>query len=172
MLNILEKTADVLGFIASTLARCMLIFIAAILLLQVVLRYVFLFSLPWPEEAARYLMIWVVMLGGSLLIKDEQLVTVDFLDNLWPRWLLVYRNVLFRVLLAVLLGILFWQGIDLVAFSSYRTTTALQISWFWPYLAIPVGAGLMLFHMLVLALRDVMRGPPDDQGPTILRSEI
>lgn len=172
MLNILEKTADVLGVVASAIARLMLIFVAAILFVQVVLRYVFLYSLPWPEEAARYLMIWAVMLGGSLLVKDEQLVAVDFFDKLWsPRWL-VYRNVLFRLLLAVLLAVLLWQGIDLATYSANRTTVAMQVSWFWPYLAIPVGAGLMLFHMLVLALRDLLRGPREDNGPTILRAEI
>lgn len=171
MLNFLEKTADILGIGASVIARLMVIFIAAILFIQVVLRYVFLYSLPWPEEASRYLMIWAVMLGGSLLVKDEQLVAVDFFDKLWsPRWL-VYRNVLFRLLLAVMLGVLFYQGIDLATFSMNRTTVALQISWFWPYLAIPVGAALMLFHMVVLALRDLLRGPPTDAKPSVLRAE-
>lgn len=171
MLSFLEKIADILGTGASILARLMVIFVAAILFIQVVLRYVFLFSLPWPEEASRYLMIWAVMLGGSILVKDEQLVAVDFFDKLWsPRWL-VYRNVLFRLLLAVMLSVLLWQGIDLATFSANRTTSALQISWFWPYLAIPVGAGLMLFHMVVLALRDLLRGPPQDTTPTILRAE-
>jgi hypothetical protein len=30
----------------------------------------------------------------------------------------------------------------------------------------------MLFHMLVLALRDLLRGPPQDRQPTVLRAEI
>ena len=77
LLRTLEKLADVLGFISSFVARVMLVLVAAILFLQVVLRYGFGFSLPWPEEAARYLMIWVVMLAGSLLVKDEQLVVRD-----------------------------------------------------------------------------------------------
>lgn len=172
MLKVLEKAADMLGWITSAVARLMLIFIAAILFIQVVLRYVFLYSLPWPEEASRYLMIWVVMLAGSLLVKDEQLVSVDFFDKIWPRKLLLYRNILFRLLLAFLLAVLVWQGIGLATFSANRTTTALQISWFWPYLAIPVGAGLMLFHMIVLALRDLIRGPHEHEQPTILRAEI
>lgn len=172
MLNILEKTAEILARASSIIARLMVLFIAAILFVQVILRYVFLYSLPWPEEASRYLMIWAVMLGGSLLVKDEQLVAVDFLDKIWNPKLIVYRNLLFRLLLAVLLVALFWYGVDLATFSLNRTTTALQISWFWPYLAIPVGAALMLFHMIVLALRDLLRGPPEDQKPTILRAEI
>ena len=53
MLRFLETVANVLGFIASTVSRIMLFSVAAMLFIQVVLRYVFGFSLPWPEEAAR-----------------------------------------------------------------------------------------------------------------------
>lgn len=172
MLKTLEKIADVLAAMASFMARAMVIFVALILFVQVVLRYLFLYSLPWPEEASRYLMIWAVMLGGSILVKDEQLVSVDFLDKIWSKRMLVVRNIIFRLLLIAMLAVLFWYGLDQAIFSARRTTTALQISWFWPYLAIPVGAGLMLFQMIVLALRDLVRGVPKDQGPTILRAEI
>lgn len=81
MLRTLDMLAETLGFLASVVARLILLFVAAVLFLQVVLRYGFGFSLPWPEEAARYLMIWVVMLAGSLLVKDDQLVRVDFFDH-------------------------------------------------------------------------------------------
>lgn len=172
MLRILERIADVIGWVTGVLARLMLIAVAAMLLVQVILRYGFGFSLPWPEEASRYLMIWVVMLSGSLLVKDEQLVSVDFFDHIWPRRWLAYRNALFRLLLAAMLGVLFWQGLDQAIFGLRRTTAALQISWFWVYLAVPVGAALMLFHMVVLALRDLLRGVPEAHPPSVLRSEL
>ena len=170
MLRALERIADVVGAITGVLARLMLLFVASVLFVQVVLRYGFGFSLPWPEEAARYLMIWVVMLAGSLLVKDDQLVRVDFLDYLWsPRWLSV-RNALFRVALAVMLGVLLYSGYDNAEFGARRRSATLGLSFYWIYLAIPVGAGLMMFHMLVLALRDLLRGPPDD-GPSVLKAE-
>lgn len=134
-------------------------FVAVVLFVQVVLRFVFNTGLPWPEEAARYTMIWVTMLAGSLVVRDEQLISVDFFDKYWPRWLIGYRNALFRLLLAVMLGVLFWTGLDQATFSSFRVTATLEISWFWPYLAVPVGAALMLFNMLLLAIRDLTAGP-------------
>ncbi|SME97437.1 TRAP-type C4-dicarboxylate transport system, small permease component [Tistlia consotensis] len=172
MLRTLERVAEVIGLVTGVAARLMILAVVAMLFVQVVLRFGFRYSLPWPEEASRYLMIWVVMLAGSLLVKDEQLVSVDFFDRLWPPRLLAYRNAFFRLMLAGLLAVLFWEGLGEALFDMRRTTTALQISWFWVYLSIPVGSGLMLFHMLVLALRDLVRGVDPDRDPSLLRAEI
>ena len=157
-MRLILGTSRWLAFAASLVARLMLIAVAIMLVVQVVLRFGFSYSLPWPEEAARYLMIWIVMLSGSLLVRDDQLVRVDFLDMLWPQPLLVWRNATFRLLLAGMLGVLVWQGWDQAMFAMRRTTTALQISWFWPYLAVPVGAALMLIQMLARAVEDVVTG--------------
>ncbi|WP_172329773.1 TRAP transporter small permease [Mangrovicoccus sp. HB161399] len=171
MLNTLERLADALGAVTSALARLTLVGVAACLILQVVLRYVFNASLPWPEEAARYLMIWTVMLAGSLLVKDEQLVRVDFFDHFWPHRALSIRNAVFRLLLAGLLFVLVWKGWDNAVFGQRRTAVTIGISFFWIYLAVPVGGALMMFHMIVLAIRDLVRGTPQT-GPSILNAEV
>lgn len=160
MLKAVQRLADVLATISDVLARVGVIFVTMILFLQVVLRFVFNTGLPWPEEAARYVMIWVTMLAASLLVKDEQLIAVDFFDKYWSSRWIGYRNALFRLLLALMLATLFWLGLDQAMFSSYRVTATLEISWFWPYLAIPVGAGLMLLNMILLAIRDLTRPLP------------
>lgn len=171
MLQALDRLAKALGFVTSIAARLMLVVVAAILFLQVVLRYGFGFSLPWPEEAARYLMIWVVMLAGSLLVKDEQLVRVDFFDHYWPKRLMSLRDALFRLMLAVLLAVMVWKGYENAAFGARRSAATLGISFYWIYLSVPVGAGLMMFHMLVLALRNVL-GRARHKQPSILNAEI
>ncbi|WP_138467103.1 TRAP transporter small permease [Poseidonocella sp. HB161398] len=171
MLNTLERLADGLGLVTSAISRLTLVGVAFCLILQVVLRYVFNASLPWPEEAARYLMIWTVMLAGSLLVKDEQLVRVDFFDHFWPERALSIRNALFRLLLAGLLFVLVWKGWENALFGQRRTSVTLGISFFWIYLAVPVGGALMMFHMVVLAIRDLVRGTPRT-GPSILNAEV
>ncbi|MBT9384409.1 TRAP transporter small permease [Pseudooceanicola sp. CBS1P-1] len=171
MLIFVERIAGLLGAVASVLARLCLIAIALVLFVQVVLRYGFSSTLPWPEEMSRYLMIWVVMLAGSLLVKDDQLVRVDFFDRFWPERLLLWRNILFRVLLAMLLGVMVWKGYENALFGARRQAVTLGISFYWIYLAVPVGAGLMMFHMLVAALQDILRGPRR-ADPSILNAEI
>lgn len=157
-MRLLAMTSFWLAWAASLVARLMLVAVALMIVVQVVLRFGFSHSLPWPEEAARYLMIWIVMLSGSLLVRDDQLVRVDFLDHLWSSRLMVWRNLTFRLLLAVMLGVLVWQGWDQATFAMRRTTTALQISWFWVYLAIPVGGALMLIQMLARAVEEISTG--------------
>ncbi len=92
MLEFIEKISIWLAQISMTIARILLIFVAAILLVQVGLRYIFNAALPWPEESSRYAMIWVVLLVGNVLIRDKELITVDFLDRLWPQKIVAYRD--------------------------------------------------------------------------------
>ena len=70
--------------------------------------------------------------------------------------------------------VLAYYGIDLVHQTRMfgQKTPAMQAPTWIIQLAIPVGAGLMLIQMVALFLRDVIRGVPKDQGPTILRAEI
>ena len=154
MFSVLSNISKFLKNSAVWTATALLAFVAFILLLQVILRYLFNAALAWPEEASRYAMIWVVLLMGSVLIREKELVSVDIFDRLWPKRVILYRDLAYRVLLLVLLAVLFKEGISQAIAGWNNRTTALEMRWFWPYLSIPVGSGLMLFQMLLLAIED------------------
>ena len=163
MLNVILRISSFLAKASTSAARVLLAFVAFILLLQVILRYVFNAALPWPEEAARYAMIWVVLLTGCALVRDRELITVDFFDRLWPRKVIVYRDNLYRLLLLVLLWVLLKEGVAQAIHGWQNRTTALEIRWFWPYLAIPVGTGLMLLEMIFLMILDIFHKKVDTE---------
>ncbi|MCK4241822.1 MAG: TRAP transporter small permease subunit, partial [Candidatus Atribacteria bacterium] len=48
-------------------------------LLTVISRYIITISIPWTEELARYLMIWIAFLAGSLGLKKGVHVGIVFL---------------------------------------------------------------------------------------------
>jgi len=150
--------SDAVDALASVLARIFLAAIALMLVVQVVLRFSFSYSLPWPEEASRYLMIWVVMLTASRLVRYNELVRVDFLDALWPPRLLVYRNLLFRLVMVAMFSLMAYQGWLQAEFAWPRQTAATQLSWFWPYLAIPVGCVLVVLQLIAVTLREIATG--------------
>jgi TRAP-type C4-dicarboxylate transport system permease small subunit len=89
MYRLIAEIGRLIATSSAVVARVLLAFVAFVLLLQVILRYVFNAALPWPEEASKYSMIWVVCLMGNVLIRDKQLITVDFLDMLWSRKLII-----------------------------------------------------------------------------------
>jgi TRAP-type C4-dicarboxylate transport system permease small subunit len=154
MLKVFDEISIFLKRSAIWTSTTLLAFVAFILLLQVILRYIFNSALAWPEEASRYAMIWVVLLMGSVLIRDKELVSVDIFDRLWPKKVILYRDMTYRILLLILLAVLFKEGISQAVASWNNRTTALEMRWFWPYLSIPVGSGLMLLQMLFLAIDD------------------
>ena len=157
MLTLILRISQLLKNISAYIATSLLAFLAIILLLQVCLRYIFNYSLSWPEEASRYAMIWVVLLIAGVLVRDKELVTVDFFDRIWPQKVIIYRDLAYRILLVFVLYVLFKEGISQAIAGWRMRTTALEMRWFWPYLAVPVGAGLMLFQMFCLSIEEIVQ---------------
>lgn len=53
--------------------------------LQIIMRYVFRNSLPWPEEINRYLFIWFAYLGLSYAVRHSCHTRIDIFETLIPK---------------------------------------------------------------------------------------
>ncbi|MDH5485487.1 MAG: TRAP transporter small permease [Gammaproteobacteria bacterium] len=131
-----------------------ILFAVATLLLfsNVVLRYLFDTGLIWALELVQYLFAWVVLIGAAHGVKMGIHLGIDILLDKMPAQL--RKNVL---TLAVLCCIVFVAIVDYQAFvytlRIYQwgdLTEDLQIPQWIPYVAIPVGLSLMLYHFIVL----------------------
>ena len=154
MFRIMTVISDAIVEVTAFIARILIVFIGASIFMQVSLRYVFRAALPWPEEAARYAIIWLVCLCGNILIRNEELITVDFLDKLWPSKMIKYRNAIYRIMLLVVLFVLIKEGINQAISGGKTLGSGLEIELFWSYLAVPVGAILMFYQMAYIIIRD------------------
>lgn len=54
-----------------------------LLLVQVIMRYFLGMSTTWQDEAARYFIIWGVLLGSTVAIRDNQHIKVDIFYQLF-----------------------------------------------------------------------------------------
>lgn len=152
VVNLMEFMAK----IAELFSAISLAFVMTILVIQVILRYVFKFTLPWVEGTARYLMIWIVMVISSVAIKEDTLIKVDFFDSYWPPKFVKYRDIIYRILIFGLFVILLQQGWAQAIYGKTETIPSLGISRFWQYVAIPVGVALMIIQYLCLTLKDLL----------------
>jgi len=149
-----EKIADNLCLVSEIFSGFFLILLVMTVSVQVILRFFFRSSLPWGEELARYMMIWVVMLATGILVRNKELITVDFLDSLWPKKVIFYRDLIYRILLIFICYFFIKHG-WIQAWDSRNTViTSMNLSWFWPYFAIPVGFTLMLIQVILAGVRD------------------
>jgi len=120
-----------------------------VIFLQVVARYVFDHALSWPEEAGRFLFVWIVFLAAVSVARDDEMLSLELIHRwipaAWSRALkLLVSLVCFAFLLIVLKG-----GFELTVRQSTQISTALEIPMWIVYLIIPVGSALMAAVYLV-----------------------
>jgi TRAP-type C4-dicarboxylate transport system permease small subunit len=129
----------------------------AVTFAQVVARYVFGEPLIWSEEAARYLFVWVSLIGAALAMREGGHYALDALVlRLPPVLRQVARNLALLVSVAFLL-VLLRTGIAETQQAAMQDAATLPIRMDLPYLAIPIGAGLMLFHLAAGLVRTALR---------------
>lgn len=161
--------------IASTALAAMVLAI----LLQVFFRYALNNALPWPEEAARFLMLWMTGLAAPAAYRRGGFVAIDMLEYALPRrgaaaLSLVLLIISFAVLaVAVKLG---WNHVgsgwlfnssslklplDMIGLQTVRIKLA------WMYMSIFVGFVLLVVVNIELILRALVRllGRDDDLAP-------
>lgn len=128
---------------------------SVVVLLQVFLRYVVRASLPWSEELARYLMVWIGLMGASIALREGRHVGVTFLVE---RARGPARKALTGLaLLAILafLWLLLDQGTVLLGNIWHQRSPAMSLPMVIPYAAIPLGALFMIVQTL-LALGELL----------------
>ena len=124
---------------------------------QVFGRYVLNHSPSWTEEVARFLMAWITMLGSAAVIRTEGHIAVTVVaESLPPRLREVVRW-LRDVIIITTAGALAWYGYGFAMIGARRASPALEISMYWPFLAIPIGAA-MIALLLVLHRLGQLRG--------------
>jgi TRAP-type C4-dicarboxylate transport system permease small subunit len=124
---------------------------AVLVIANVFARYLFNHSFIWAEELSRYLMIWVGFLGSGLVLRVGAHIAVDVLQDVLPRVAAQGLRVLVVAVLVVCIGAMGWLGVQYVQFAWGQETPALNWNFGLIYLAIPLGAVLMLVHLAFIA---------------------
>jgi len=122
---------------------------AAMVFANVVLRLTTDHSILWVEEVSRYLMIWLTFLGAGLVLRYGGHIGIDTLQEKFPRQAPWIRAVIFVVVLAFFI-VMLWLGVRYAMLTWSQTTPVLQIPIGAVYLAMPIGFALMIGHLLLM----------------------
>ena len=123
--------------------------------LQVVCRYALNSPLVWSEELARYLFVWISLVGAGAAVRTGGHYGLDLLFLKLPAPLRAKVAGGISAVVAVFAATLLVVGVQETATASVQMASSLPVRMHWAYAAIPVGAVLMLWH---LAARWIVRG--------------
>jgi len=120
----------------------------AVVLLQIVFRYVVQSSLSWSEELARYAFVWAIFLGASAATRRGQHIVMGAVVSVLPPGLQRAVALFAALVFIAFAALLAWLGVVLADHARPQVSTGLQISIAWVYAALPVGAALSLLHLV------------------------
>ncbi|WP_083440879.1 TRAP transporter small permease [Aquincola tertiaricarbonis] len=131
---------------------------AALVIANVMCRYLVGISFPWVEEVSRYMMVWAAFLGAGPALRVGGHIAIETLPNALPeRAARVLRAALVLVMAATLLTTV-WIGAEYTQFGWEQETPVLGWSAGTVYLAIPIGAALALVHLAFVARQWIRSG--------------
>lgn len=122
------------------------------------LRYLTSHSLPWADEAARYLMIWLTFSGAGLILRTGGHVAITNLQDAFPTRGKQAIRVVIVLILLVFFGFMVHVGIQYAQRMQFQVTPALRLPFLYIYAAMPVGFALMIIHLLLIAKPFIQAG--------------
>jgi TRAP-type C4-dicarboxylate transport system permease small subunit len=132
---------------------------------QVIFRFVLRASLPWSEEAARYIMVWISMLGASIGIRRKGHIGVEAVVMLLPA---DAKKAIVTLAASIasgfFLGVVVY-GVKICGVVVAQESPAMEISMAVPYASLVVGGLLMLLYSLEELLKLAICFAQPERGP-------
>lgn len=130
--------------------------IAVILIASVVYRYGLNNALSWAEESSKYLMVWLTFLGAPIALRGFGHINIDLLIAVLPARLQQLMYLMVSIIIGVTMGIVLWKGWGFAELGARQVASTFNISMFYLYIAVPIGAALTLLVALEQALQCVL----------------
>ncbi|MDC0948499.1 TRAP transporter small permease [Gammaproteobacteria bacterium] len=131
-----------------------LVVTVSVVIVNVLLRKLFGYSLFWAEEVSTNCFIWSVFVGASAAYKENLHIGIDLLSRLLPESLRPLVGLLINGTMLVLTLYLAWLSVAFIEASSSKTTPVLEISYAWIAAALLIGFLLMAFSACQFIYRD------------------
>jgi len=138
--------------------------LVAIMLLQVIYRFILSEPLAFTEEVSRICMIWLVFIGAARALYMTEHFIVDVLVKLLPASIESAIGYLVDIVVLVFITVLAYIALRNSLFGASQIMPALGISVVVQTIAMPIGFFLMLVHAMMFVLRRQHIGVPTESA--------
>ncbi|MGH2454581.1 MAG: TRAP transporter small permease [bacterium] len=144
-------------------AYCIVLMVgmAVIVLTGVFYRYVIQRSLPWYDEFAEFLLVWLTFYGSVLTTQRRAHIGFETLIDYLPAPARRGLEVAAEIVMLLVQGALFYYGWTLVQAASFDRAVSLpSVRLNWIYSAIPVSGALMFIMTISRLVRLLVPARP------------
>lgn len=132
---------------------------------EVIMRYVFDNPTTWINETASIIVVWGILFGLSVALRDNHHISVDIFYAILPRKIQKYVDVFANLVGIAFCIFLTYNGILLVThtFESGQVTMDTRMPYWIYYLVIPI-AGLMFLIRFIERFVKILKNKGANQG--------
>jgi TRAP-type C4-dicarboxylate transport system permease small subunit len=155
-LGILSVANEWISISARNTAGMLLIAMTAIVLVQILFRYVLNDSLIWTEEVSKTMMVWGAFLVAPWAYRNGANVSIQMFTDELPLTLQRLLHLALNVLVIWIIVVFWSESFGMVdrGFSIRAASLPVQVGWF--FVVVPVAFGAMLLVGIELLIRDVL----------------
>ena len=132
-----------------------LVSMVGLVIVNVLLRFLFSYSITWAEEVSTICFVWSVFVGASAVYKHKMDIGIDVLVLKLPFTTQHYIRLLVSFLLLAINGYIFYMSIVFTSISWIKPTAVLGISSAIFNSALIVGFGMITFHTIGFIRDDI-----------------
>ena len=163
----MEKTVKILDAILTRALVLLMFCLVGAVLWQVISRYVFSSPSSWTEELARFLLIWISLLGAAYAFRSGMHLALDIIPRkLTARPACWLKNFTIVLIVVFAVSVLVVGGGSLVQLTwelkQYSAVLGLPMAYV--YSVIPV-SGILISLYAIAAVSDDSIGKPQDAIP-------
>jgi len=144
-----QRVDNILGHILAFLMAVMTVDV----LWQVCSRYILRSPSPYTDELARFLLIWIGILGAAYVAGQEKHLAIDLLpqklEGRNKRRLHFFINLLIA-LFAIAVMVIGGTRLVFITFNLGQTSSALQVPLGYVYAVVPISGLLVVYYKLII----------------------
>ena len=166
--NFLEKINTFFLRIGRQFAWIAIFLMVVVIMIQVFFRYVLNNALPWPDEVARFLMLWMTGLIAPSAYRWGGFVSIDMLERFLPKIISTFLTLFLLIISLFVLIIGLELGLKHINVGWIFNSASIKIPFnligskaepiklAWMYMSLPVGIVFLISVNIELILRNFL----------------
>lgn len=148
MIGLLHKGEQWIGFLLKPIVVLGMLALIAVITLQIISR-VFFNAVPWTEEIARFLLIWITFLGAALAFQQGRHIAVNFAIDALPAPIKRMAKLIASLIVIGFMAALIDIGLAYMQMQSFQRSPSLRWSMSYIYAVMPISAALICYYACV-----------------------